>query len=148
MKISLRQGKVIQDSYFKSTDYHQYLHYFSAHPYYTKNSDVFSLTHCINWLCTCERVFENHKVKMKSQIGKREKYPEGLISSEIRNVFSNMELKSDGNNYDMKVYRQLLRTNFCRSLIVLSSLRILVLCIWIKEHLPHHLRFHSLVLVN
>ena len=42
LKLTLRNGKVFTDVYVKPTDRHQYLHYFSAHPYHTKTSVVFS----------------------------------------------------------------------------------------------------------
>ena len=36
IKLSLRNGKVFIDVHVKSTDHHQHLNYFSAHPYDTK----------------------------------------------------------------------------------------------------------------
>ena len=85
IKVSLRNGKAFSDVYVKPTDRHQYLHYFSAYPYHTKKSVVFSQTLRISRLCSSEKDFENHKEEMKSWFRKRE-YPEDLISSEMSKV--------------------------------------------------------------
>ena len=88
--------------YVKPTDRHQYLHYLSAHAYLTKKSVVFRQALRISRLCSSENDFENHKKQMKSWVRKKE-YPEDLISSEISKVkFSNLRLKSDDENHNMK----------------------------------------------
>ena len=102
IKVSLRTSKVFTDLYVKPTDRHQYLHYLSAHPYHTKRSVVFSQTLRISRLCSSEKDFQNHKEQMKSRFRKR-KYPEDLISSEMSKVrFSNLKLKSNDKNHNMK----------------------------------------------
>ena len=101
-KVSLRNDKVFTDVYVKSTDCHQHLHYLSVRPYHTKMSVVFSQTLRISKLCSSEKDFENHKEEMKSLFKKR-KYPEDLISSEMTKVrFSNLRLKSNDKNHNMK----------------------------------------------
>ena len=88
--------------YVKPTNRHQYLHYLSAHPYHTKKSVVFSQTLRISRLCSSEKDFENHKEEMKSWFRKRE-YPEDLINSNMNKVkFSNLGLKSNDKNQNMK----------------------------------------------
>ena len=86
----------------------------------------------ISRLCNSEKDFENHKEEMKSWFRKR-KYPEDLISSEMRKVkFLNLRLKSNNTNQNMKgiplvvTYYLLLKT--------VSAIRIgiLVFVIWIK----------------
>ena len=114
--------------YAKPTDRHQYLHYLSAHPYRTKKSVVFSQTLRISKLCSSEKDFEKHKEEMKSWFRKRE-YPEDLISSEMSKVkFSNLRLKSNDKNHNMKkiplvvTYHPLLKSH---SAIITKNLSIL-----------------------
>ena len=65
-------------------------------------SVVYSQTLRISRLCSSEKDFENHKEKMKSWFCKKE-YPEDLISSAISKVkFSNLRLKSNDKNHNMK----------------------------------------------
>ena len=88
--------------YVKPTERHQYLHYLSALPYHTKKSVVFNQTLRISRLCSSEKNFEYHKEKTKLWFIKRE-YPEDLIRPEMRKVkFSNLRLKSNGKNHNMK----------------------------------------------
>ena len=102
IKVSLINGMVFTDVYVKPTDRHQYFHYLSASPYHTKKSIVFSHTLRISWLCSSEKDFEDHKEEMKSWFRKRED-PEDLINSEMSNVkFSNLTLKSNDKNHNMK----------------------------------------------
>ena len=48
IKVSLVNGKVFTDLKVKPTDYHKYLHCFSAQPYHTKISVVFNQNLCIS----------------------------------------------------------------------------------------------------
>ena len=48
MKVGFENSTMIINLYVKSTDRHQYLCYFSAHPNHTKRSVVFSQTLRIN----------------------------------------------------------------------------------------------------
>ena len=68
---------------------HQYLHFSSAHPNYTKCSVVFSQTLRISRLCSNESDFQRNKEKMKSWFVRRV-YPEKLIGSETRKVKFNI----------------------------------------------------------
>ena len=97
IKVSLRNGKAFSDVYVKPTDRHQYLHYFSAYPYHTKKSVVFSQTLRISRLCSSGKDFGNHKEEKKPWFRKRE-YPEDLISLK----FSNVRLKSNDKNHNVK----------------------------------------------
>ena len=95
LKVSAKNSKIITDLYVKSTDRHQYLHNFSAHPNHTKRSAVFSQNLRISRLCSYEENFIKHKANMKSWFLKRE-YSEKLISAEMDKVkFSNIERKSN-----------------------------------------------------
>ena len=81
--------------YVKYTDCHQYLHYLSAHPNYTKRSIVFKQALQISRLCSYKENFIKHKANMKSWFLKRQ-YLEKLISVVMDQVkFSNIERKSD-----------------------------------------------------
>ena len=92
LKVIVKNSK-ITDLYVKSTDRHQYLHNFSAHPNHTKRSAVFSQNLRISRLCSYEENFIKHKANMKSWFLKRE-YPEKLISAEMDKVkFSKIERK-------------------------------------------------------
>ena len=72
------------------------------HPYYTNKSVVFSQTLRISRLCSSEKDFENHKEEIKSWFRKRESL-EDLVCSEISKVkFSNLRLKSNDKNHNMK----------------------------------------------
>ena len=102
IKVSLRKGKVFTEVYVKPTDRHQYLHYLSAHSHHTKKSVVFSQTQRISRLYSSKKDFENHKEETKSWFRKRE-YPENLISYEVNKVkFSNLRLKNNDKNHNMK----------------------------------------------
>ena len=102
MKVSLRNGKFFTDVCVKPADPHQHLHYLSSHPYYTNKSVVFSQTLRISRLCSSEKDFENHKEEIKSWFRKRESL-EDLICSEMSKVkFSNLRLKSNDKNHNMK----------------------------------------------
>ena len=104
IKVSLRNSlrKVCTYVYVKSTDRHQSLHYLPTHPYYTKNSLVSSQTLRISRLRSSTKDFENHKEEMKSWLRKTE-YPEDPICSEMSKVkFSNLRLKSNDKNHNMK----------------------------------------------
>ena len=61
-KVSVKKSKIITDLYLKSTDRHQYLHYLSAHPNYTKRPVVFSQTLRISRLCSYEENFIKHSL--------------------------------------------------------------------------------------
>ena len=63
---SVKNSKIIEDLYVKSTDRHQCLHYLSAHPN-RKRSVVFTQTLRISRLCSYEENFIKHKANMKSR---------------------------------------------------------------------------------
>ena len=129
--------------YVKPTDRHQYSHYLSAHPYHTKKSVVFIEALRISRLCSSEKDFESHKEEMKSWFRKRE-YPENLISSEMNKFkFSNLRLKSNDKNHNMKriplvvTYHPLLKS---LSAIIDKNLRILYMNNEVKKvFTPRHL---------
>ena len=115
IRVSLRNGKVFTDLYFKPTDRHQYLHYLSLHPYHTKKSVVFSRTLQISKLCSSKRDLEYNRQEMKSRFRKRD-YPENLIRFGINKIKSNFRPKNNNKNHDMKgiplvvTYRTLLKS--------------------------------------
>ena len=78
----------------KPTDRHQYLHYLSSHPEYTKRSIVYSQNLRVNRLCSLEKDFNYHKLNMKELFIKRG-YPESVIGNEMKKVrFSRQGQKS------------------------------------------------------
>ena len=137
LKVSIKNSRIITDLYVKSTDCHQYFHYFSAHPNYTKQSLVFSQTLHSSRLCSSEENFIKHKANMKSRFLKRE-YSEKLISAKMDKVkFSNIERKSNSKTQKgiplVVTYHPLLKSF---SSILSNS----IYYIWIKKlraHLLH-----------
>ena len=81
--MKLKDGNYVTDLHVKSTDRHQYLHFSSAYPNYTKRSIVFSQTLRISRLCSNESDFKRSKEKMRSWFVKRE-YPEQLVDPAIK----------------------------------------------------------------
>ena len=94
LKVKLIDGKLETDLYMKPTDRHQYLHYLSFHPEYTKRSIVYSQTLRVNRLCSLEKNFNYQKLNMKESFIKRG-YPESVIDKEMKKVrFSEQGQKS------------------------------------------------------
>ena len=60
VKISLIEQHLETDLYCKSTDYHQFLDFNSAHTIHIKKSIVFSQGLRIQRLCSSNVAFENH----------------------------------------------------------------------------------------
>ena len=83
LKVGLKDGKITVALHVKPTDYHQYLHFPSAHLNHTKQVIVFIQTFCISRLCSNESEFEWNNEK--TRFVKRE-YPGKLIDSEIRKL--------------------------------------------------------------
>ena len=79
------ERKLTTTLHIKSTDCHQYLHYTSSHPEYTKGSVVLSQTLRNSRLCSEENDFKNDRSQMKYWFLKRG-YPEKLIENEMRKV--------------------------------------------------------------
>ena len=85
LKVSLTRGKLSADLHIKPTDCHQYLHYSSGHPEYTKRSIVYSQLLHVSWICSHENDFNPHKSNMKIWFQKRG-YPENIIENEMKKV--------------------------------------------------------------
>lgn len=83
LKVGLKDGKITVDLHVKPTDYHQYLHFPSAHLNHTKQVIVFIQTFRRSRLCSNESEFEWNNEK--TRFVKRE-YPGKLIDSEIRKL--------------------------------------------------------------
>ena len=81
--------KKFTDLHVKPTERHQYLHFSSAHPNYTKRSVAFSQSLRISRLRSKESDFERNKENMKLWFVKRE-HPEKPIDSEITKVKFNI----------------------------------------------------------
>ena len=64
LDVSLSGNKLTTDLHTKSTDKHQYLHYTSAHPAYTKRSIIYSQALRMSRICSCKTDFEKHLVNM------------------------------------------------------------------------------------
>ena len=69
----------------KPTDRHQYLHYLSSHPEYTKRSIVYSQTLRVNRLCSLKKDTNSHKLNMREWFIKRG-YPESATEKEMKRV--------------------------------------------------------------
>ena len=82
--VILSDGKLQTSLYVKPTDRHQYLHFRSSHPKYTKRSIVYSHTLRVSRACCQEEDYKNYCNQMKSWFLKRS-YPEQLIDTEMKN---------------------------------------------------------------
>ena len=83
--VNLLANKVCTDLYTKSTDRHQYLHYFSSHPDHTKKSSFHSQTLRLNRICSVESDFVRQKKEIKSWFLKRG-YPESIIKRKMGKI--------------------------------------------------------------
>ena len=66
LKVGFENSTIIINLYVKSTDRHQYLCYFFAHPNHTKQSVVFSQILRISKSCSSEENCIKYKANMKS----------------------------------------------------------------------------------
>ena len=83
--VALYNGRLESTVHVKPTDRHQYLHYSSSHPEYTKRSIVFSQKLLVCRICSCEKDFQDHCLQMRTWFLKR-KYPEKIIDNEKKKV--------------------------------------------------------------
>ena len=63
--LQLSKGRLTTDLHIKDTYRHQYLHFNSSHPDYTKRSIVYSQALRLNKICTFENDFLRHRNEMK-----------------------------------------------------------------------------------
>ena len=96
LKVILSNGKLITSLYSKPTDCHQYLHYGSCHPDYTKKSIVYSQALRIKRVCSQESDFNEHSLNLRSWFLKRG-YPEKIINTEMSKVKFNVDNKRSNN---------------------------------------------------
>ena len=59
--VKFLNGQIITDLHIKGTDRHQYLHYTSSHPHYTKRSILCSQALRISRICSFQEDFERHR---------------------------------------------------------------------------------------
>ena len=83
--MSLSGNKLSTDLYIKPTDRHQYLHYTSTHPEYTKKSVVYSQALRLSRISSEEKDFKKHIAEMKAWFSQRG-YPLKLIETETSKV--------------------------------------------------------------
>ena len=84
-KVKSLDAKISTDLLVKSTDRHQFLHYTSSHPEYTKCSIVFSQALRVSRICSYNSDFVRHLGNMKSWFSERE-YHSDLVVSETKKV--------------------------------------------------------------
>ena len=65
------EDKLITSLFLKPTDLHQYLHYLSGHPEYTKRSIIYSQTLRLKRLYSLEKDFKEKLSEMESWFLKR-----------------------------------------------------------------------------
>lgn len=75
--------KLETDIYYKETDTHQYLDYYSCHPRHTKSNIPYTLARRICALVSKENL-QNKRLKELKTFLKKQNYPESLIENGIR----------------------------------------------------------------
>ena len=65
LNVALNNGRLESNVHVKPTDRHQYLHYSSSHPEHTKRSIVFSQTLRVSRICSREKDFQDHCLRMR-----------------------------------------------------------------------------------
>ena len=66
LSVKFFSGKLQTSLYVKPTDCHQYFHFQSSHPKYTKKSTVYSQTLRVSTVCSQEEDYKNYCNQMKS----------------------------------------------------------------------------------
>ena len=94
LDIQLSGGEFTTNLHIKPTDRHQYSHFMSFHPNYTKGSIVYSQALKVRRICFRECDFCKHISEMKTWFPKRG-YPKNLVESEIEKVKSDMYLTTN-----------------------------------------------------
>ena len=85
LQVDIVHGKLMTSLFFKPTDQHQYLHYWSSHPEHTKQSIIYSQTLRLKRLCSLEKDFKEKLSEMKSWFLKRG-YPELIIECKMERL--------------------------------------------------------------
>ena len=85
LNLNLWSNKLSTDLYIKPTDRHQYLHYTSSDPQYTKKSAGYRQGLRLSRICSEEKDFENHIGEKKSCFSQRG-YSQKPIESETSKV--------------------------------------------------------------
>ena len=94
-------GRLESTVHVKPTDRHQYLYYSFSHPEHTKRSIVFRQTLRVSKICSREKDFRDHCLRMRLWFLKR-RYPEKLIDNEMKKVRffpANLQIRSVRKEY-------------------------------------------------
>ena len=78
-----QSGKIYTDIYYKTTDSHQYLDFFSCHPKHTKNNIPFTLARRICTIVKTDSIREQ-RLNELTEFLRSNHYPEGIITKGIQ----------------------------------------------------------------
>lgn len=78
-----KNSKLFTDTYYKTTDTHQYLHFNSCHPHHTKTAIPYNLARRICTIVSDENTQDIRLRELKHYLT-NQGYPEGLIDDGIR----------------------------------------------------------------
>ena len=99
LQVSLNNGKITTDLYFKPVNCHQYFNYTSSHPNHTKIFVVYNQILRLSRISSFEVDFNRHRDEMKLWF-KNRNYPERIVNQEMSKVKIQVRGKRRNNQHE------------------------------------------------